>query len=281
MVSATLLSAALVDFAAAFVFLFVGGRVARHSVSAEAVRARSAFAIFWLGMAIDIVITAVRELTAAFDVTTGTAMARFVGLTFYVYVFALTAAVAGLLYALLFIYTGRKALIWPVFGFYGAFFVYAAFLISRLDPVGNAPGKWFAQVAYANPTAAGAPLVLALFALLLLPQLATAIGYATLARKAPEGELKFRIKVVSTALIGWFGSSLGAPFVGLGRFEFWQAGGRLVALAAAVAIAVAYAPPASLRARWGAPQAFAAERARPEANPTRERALIARLSELV
>lgn len=249
MVALPLLVASSVDVAVAILLAFVGVVVARRHASPAARRAQRAFAVWWWGLSVTTGVTASREVAGAFGVADAAAVVAVANLLQYAYVVALCAAVWGLLYYLLYLYTGRSGFFWPLATFYGLYGLVALGLIIQMRPAGISVGKWFAGAAYASPQTGGV-LLTVMVLLLLLPQLVAAAAYATLYRKVENAESKYRIALVSGALFVWLGLSLVAPFIQLGRFEAWQAGGRLVGLAAAVVILMAFRPPAWVRARW-------------------------------
>lgn len=236
-VVASLLAAALVDSAITLTLGYVGWRVARRHHTPEDARAAFGFAAWWYGLAFTVFTNAWREAAAGLAVEGR--LAAVVPVAHAAYIVALVASVCGLLYYLTYIFTGRAAWFWPLVAFYAAYGAAAVWISARLSPDGLVAGPWFVQWHYARPELGGG-LLLVMVLLLLLPQLAAAIAYGTLYRRTPEGIARRRIALVSTALIVWLGSALVAPALQLGRFEWWQAGGRFVGLASAIVILYAY-----------------------------------------
>jgi hypothetical protein len=247
MVLWTLALAGLVDLAAGAVFAYVGHRLARRHAGEHA-RASLMFALWWQALAGTILITGARNTLAGLGFTTPLAGALFGALN-YVFVLLLCLGLWGLLYYLVVLFTGRRGVFWPLGVFYLAYFAVAAAVLLSLGPATVVAGKWFAQVAYAN-TLRG-PLLAVLLLLLLLPQILAAVAYGTLALRLKDATRRYRVGVVSVALVVWLGLQLAAPFLGLGRHEAWAAGGRFVGLAAALAVYWAYHPPAWVRQRHG------------------------------
>lgn len=237
MSATTLGLAALVDLATAGLLAFTGWHVLQRHPRGPALVATRAFSLWWFGLAWTLLLTAAREGAAA--VGAADALGAVVVPAHATYVVALCVAVWGLLYYLLYLFTGRTGWLWPTAIGYGVVALAALALSARLEPRGLAVSKWFVGWDYGD-AAAGGPFVLLTFALLLVPQLAAAIAYATVARRAEDPILRSRIHRVSLALIVWLGLSFFAPFLQLGRFEAWAAGGRIVGLAAAVVIARAF-----------------------------------------
>lgn len=240
--ASTLGLAALVDAVITVTLLYVAWVVATRPASSEGRRALHAFGIWWAGLAVTVGANVVKEATVALGIDA----APFLNAFQYVYIAALCAAVWGLLYYLVYLFTGNPRWYARLALFYALYAALALTLIYRMGPAGVTPGKWFVQWNYTNP-AAGGPLIVILTLLLLLPQIGGAIAYLRVTRKTDAALTRFRVRVISWSLILWLGLSLAAPFLQLGRFEWWQAGGRFVGFAAALAILIATRPPASLR----------------------------------
>lgn len=244
-VSATTLGlAATVDAAITVLLLFVGWTVSTRAASPAGRRALRAFGVWWFGLAVTVAANAIKEAVVAADLDAATFLNAFQ----YAYVLALCAAVWGLLYYLVYLFTGHERAYWPLATFYALYATTALWVIASMTPAGVTEGKWFVQWAYANPTPGG-PILIVLTLLLLLPQIGAAVVYLRAASGTPDRMARFRVRVVAWSLILWLGIQLLAPFLMLGRFEWWQAGGRLVGLAAALAILVAYRPPLALARR--------------------------------
>lgn len=248
----TLAIASLVDLAAAVLFCYIGAVVARRPVPADSRAASLAFAAWWFGIGGNGLLTGARGIAAAFGLTDRGA-GRGVFLALYVLAILLTiAAVCGLLFYLLYLFTGRRGLLRPLVAFYTLYALVALYALWRLEPSAIVAGKWFAQVTVAHQDALGGALLGILVALLLLPQIGGAIAYLTLYPRVRGAEQRFRVLLVSLALLVWLGSALAAPMLRLGEHEWWQAGGRLVGLTAAIVVLIAYRPPRLVRERLAA-----------------------------
>lgn len=286
MVVLTLLVAAVVDSAIAGVLAGVGRVFHGAAASVDARRALASFRLWWFGLAFTVFANASKEAVAAFGAHTSPFAVVILNAMSYAFILATCAAVAGLLYYLTYLVTGRRGAFVPIVAFYAAYTVVALALVARMAPAGVTPGKWFVQWAFLHPTSGG-PLLAVLTLLLLLPQIAAGIAYLVLRRRLDEPLARYRTGLIGWALVLWLGLALVAPFVQLGRFEAWQAGGRLVAFAAALAIFSAYRPPALVRTRLEAAHWEPHEHVEAEADHQRRRAaamdaeLRARIREIV
>lgn len=248
MSAGTLGFAALVDAAIFLVFVVVGLVVLRRPTSSEARAASVAFGLWWLGIGASVLANALKEACVAFAVhETPAAVAALVAVE-YASVAALVVAVGGLVYYLVYLFTGRRGALLPIAAFYAAYGLVALALVSNMEPSGVEPGKWFVQWAHERPQQGGGLLTL-LVLLLLLPQIVGSGLYLSLRSRVAEPLARYRVTMVGSAILAWQGIQLVAPFLALGRFEWWQAGGRLVGLAAALVVLLAYLPPAAWRER--------------------------------
>ena len=271
----TLGAAAVVDFAIAALPVVIALRFRQEHASTEARAAVAAFQVWWLGLGFTVFTNGAREAIAAFgwDATLAGAFNAWQ----FVYIIATCASVAGLLYYLIFLFTGHSRWLRPLVGFYVIYAIVALALLARLQPAGVAPGKWFVQWSYANPGGLGAAVLGLMSLLLLLPQIVAAALYVLLRRRGIDPAARRRVTIIGVALLVWLGSTLIAPFVQLGRFEAWQAGGRLVGLVASVAILRAYAESGDHAARVLARDAEAGR----GASAASHAALLARARELI
>lgn len=248
--AATLTLAALVDAAIVAVLVAVAAQLGRRRAAGDAGGAIRAFQVWWLGLAFTVLANALREVVAAAGVETSAPVVAALNALQYLWLAATCAAVAGLLYYLVYLHTGSRRWLGPLVAFYALYAIAAFAILARIQPDGVAPGKWFVQWAYARPDV-GVGLLAVMSLLLLLPQIVGAAVYLTLRGRVAERGARYRIAMVAWPLLAWLGSALLAPAIQLGRFEAWQAGGRLVGLVASLLILAAYRPPAWIRARLG------------------------------
>lgn len=249
MVIPTLAFAALVSLATATLLVHVGRTVRERDVSPDARLAARMFAVWWMSIGIGIGVIALRDLAVALTAPPGPVVTSLAIAARYVYLLALCVAVWALLYYLVYLFSGRKGTLWPLAAVYGSIFAAIAYFTTILEPAGVRVESWVVHVEYARAqelarTGAAARRMF-VFALL-LPQILAALAYFSLIFRVRTRAQKFRVAVVSWSLVIWLGSSLLAVTTSLGAEAWWEAGSRLIGLAAAAAVLSAYRTPAWL-----------------------------------
>lgn len=269
----------VVDALAASVATWIGARLLREPSEGIARRARVRFAVWWLGLAADIVINAATWALYALGVTS----VLVVSILTYLAVAALSVMFWGLLSYVLYLYTGRPGAMRVVTWLYTAVGVGAAVLIWTLEPDGVTLSAWGGAIHYVHEPSGATGLGVAIA--FLLPPFLSAIAYASLLPRVKDRARRWRIGLVSGSVVAWFGAALvgaaGASnvFVSL-----------VMSVASILGLILAYAPPAWTRA-WGMRRLEDHDLARPEGaivrdeahshRAERERLLLLRLDELV
>lgn len=245
MAEPTLGVSAAFAFVAAMIYAYVGVRFGGRQVSGESKMAARMFALWWLALAVTTAIGGMLSLTGAL----GDPNLGVVSAATYVTVVVISTALMGLLYYLVYLYTGRKEILLPLVAFYSTVGITLALYIASSNPTGVLVSRWSVGLTYARPLTG--PFVIIVVALLILPQIIAALMYFRLYFKLHDPTQRFRIAVVSWSLILWFGIGLLAGGAGLSRFDWWQVASRLLGLGAALAILTAYFPPRWVRDRLG------------------------------
>lgn len=239
----TLLLSAGFALAVAVLYTVVGRKIQTRVVAERHRLANTMFATWWYGLGLTTAIGGC--LGAAYylgqtDVTLHFA----VGL---LNIFIICVALLGLLYYLLFLYTGKSSILGPlVVGYVLYFFLLVYFLLEQ-QPNGVTSDGWTTRLAYARPDTG--PLFGIVIVLLIFPQILGAIALLLLSFKVEDRERRFRSIVVSASIIVWFGSAFIGVALKISQEPYWQVTSRIIGLAAAIAILVAYRPPEALRRR--------------------------------
>jgi hypothetical protein len=250
MVATTLLWSGVFALVTGLVYGLVGRKVGRPDLSPEERRAVAMFKLWWYSLAGVTLVSAAFLMLGAFG---SIDLALFMALLFAELV-VICLALWGLAYYLAFLFTGKTRYFVPLGVFYGVLCLWLFYLVVAADPVGVTVTRWQVMLDYANQEVlAGFNL---LFVVLLVgPQLVGAIAYFTLLFRTDNPHAKYRIAMVSVSLMVWLGSGIVAGALGIGEDESWMLASRFISLAAALAIFLAYQPPAWVSRRLDAAQA--------------------------
>lgn len=245
MTSNMLWAAALLAAVQGWLYMYVGHRLTHRKVSSEASLAHQSFLSWWFGLG------GLSLLQAAILVLYNLAalpMWLYQSVSQMAIVF-LTVALAGLMYYLIYVYTGNRRWAVGVVLYYVLFFIgIQALVFYPGAPTGLVDNGWSVS---AEPVLdLNRMQSLAVLAVLIGPQLAVAVAYFALLRKATDATQRYRIAMVSGSFTIWFGASFVAGALEAAG-DLWQLTSRVLSVIAAVAILVAYEPPRSWRRRWG------------------------------
>ncbi|HEX2021667.1 MAG TPA: hypothetical protein VHH36_03090 [Candidatus Thermoplasmatota archaeon] len=228
----TLLLSGLVQVAAGLAFAYGGARFWRSRPASARHGAARAFTLWWL-------------VSGAYNVLAAATAFGFADLDVHlaaqlVLVALAAVCLAGLAYYFLYLASGSRAWLGPVVAFYAAVGGATLAYVLRCGPEGVLVTDWRVDLVYRDPLS---PVATGIVLLFLLPQVAGALAYALLARRAEDPVARFRMRLVGGATAAWFLAALAAE---LWRHPFWQFMTRaVVGLAVAAAIVLAYRPRAT------------------------------------
>jgi hypothetical protein len=236
----------LFALAAAAIYFYVGYRLKRRQIASPDARfAWNLFLVWWYGLAASTLITAVRNLLGLLNVTELPLFVTFSQMS----LLAICASLYGLLYYLLYLFTGKSGWLAPLTLFYIAYYFLVSYYLNSLKPVGVTVGNWNITLQYEQSF--GGPLFTFVLSLLVFPQIIGSLAYFTLFFRVEEPTQKYRIALVSWSIIVWFGLSFLAPITGLSQQAWWQIFSRALGLAAAFTILMAYEPARWIKQRLG------------------------------
>jgi hypothetical protein len=245
-IRSTLLLSALFALVAASIYAYVGWRLSKRIVSSSEARlAWQSFTVWWYGLAVTTLIGAFQNLFGAVGLTI---VSLFITAT-YINLLTICVALWGLLYYLIYLFTGNSRLLVPLAIFYIIYYVLLVYYITASIPESINIDRWRTTLAY--QASLTGPFFVVLIVLLLLPQIIGGFAYFTLYFRVTETTQKYRILLVSWSIIIWFLSPLAALAGGLAEQDWWQLVSRLIGLAAALTILIAYLPPRWLKQRYG------------------------------
>lgn len=245
MASASLAVAAVLDLAVGGLFALIGWRLSLRRVSPDARLASALFATWWYSLAVISAGAGLRNGVVALDA----ADPLFVQIIGQVTLLALCTALWGLLYYLVYLFTGRRRLIYPITAFYALFYFSLVFLTAGFGAPEVVAHPWTTEVVY--PATAGDGLIAVLLVLLLAPQIVGALAYGTLFFRLTDPTSRWRIAIVATSIVVWFGTSYLAAIFGASPDGAWPLLKRLLDTISALSILLAYLPPWFVRERWG------------------------------
>ena len=248
MSSATLAAAGAIALVVGVSYVLVAwGLRRREGIRPESQRALGFFAVWWGALGVNIALAGALYVSAAFQTpplwlqVTDSVVQRLL----------LAYSMIGLMAYLSFVATGRDRLkTWVVV--YAAYFVFTLASLVYVQPVGVLVTSWRTDLAFARDDLAIDPAIN--FALLILPPMAGAIAYLRLFRRAESPAQKFRIALVSASImLWWILAVIAGQRAALGADSF-QVTQRVLGLVTALAVLVAYRPPAFVRRRLGVEQ---------------------------
>ena len=242
----TLLFSGLLSVLSAGIYCYVGLVLNRRNSSSSASRlAWKLFVVWWYALAGATLASASMNILGAFGIAH---LPLFVTLSQF-NLLATCVALFGLLYYLLYLFSGDRRWLAPLFVFYIAYYLYLIYFVQASVPVSVSVEPWRTRLIYQEQI--DGPLTTILLLLLLFPQIIGSLVYFTLFFRVETPTQKYRILLVSWSIIIWFLSAFVANIFGLSQLAWWQVLSRLISLTAALMILIAYLPPASIKRRFG------------------------------
>lgn len=236
--------AATTDVAIAGAYAYAGWLVASRARASASPAGVRLFAAWWIGIAL----TGLASATLAILAPRGAPLLVLDWIdqaSLLTYATALVGFTSYL--ALLFLGTHRLTL--PIAAAYAALVTWSHASAYAFPATGYTI-RAMRPVLERSPQAWGpAPEVMAL--LLVLPVVIGIGAYATLLRRETDAARRYRITLVTTALVAWLLGVIVISLPALGDVLAGQAAGRFVVLASAACIVLAYRPPLTIRAWLG------------------------------
>src|SRR5215216_429686 len=164
-IQTTLLLSTFFALVAAGIYTYVGWRLSQRIISSSESRvAWQSFTVWWYGLAATTFIGGLLSLFGAFGLTH---LPLFVAAT-YINVLVTCLALWGLLYYLIYLFTGNSQWLVPLTIFYIIFYVLLVYYITASAPESIQIDRWSATLSY--HTRLTGPFFAVLIVLLLLPQ---------------------------------------------------------------------------------------------------------------
>lgn len=235
-----LFGAGVLDLVSTGFFSVLTWRLSKRAVSPPARLASLALCVFWGGLAAHVATTGTYTIWTSFaPVPTAVAVSliNLQSLLLCIFLWGITAY-------LYYLVTGRYFLR-TFTALYGAYYLLLQYFLVAQFAAYQAASDGEIPILFAAPIPAS--VAVAVMTAILAPPIGAAVAYLALSRMAPDRTVLFRLALVGTALLLWFGPAsyyLRSGAVGTELLIGCQA----VAL---TLIAIAYFPPARLRARLG------------------------------
>lgn len=256
-------------------YLYLGARLARRDVGGDGGHAARLFGVWWLGLGTHSSIAGVVAIAA------GTGVWSPLGIATATYLAAIIIAAMsyGLSYYMLYLLTGRVRVVRLLKWVYLPLVAAMLAAVAYAQPQAVHMAGWLPIIDYARPEGSALDGIASL--VFIFPPFLASGAYATLWWRVREPGKRWRIALTGGALFTWMVTSV---LVGSFSTDAAAITARAVALAAAIAAHLAYAPPRWAQRRYGArrldeevvaPPVDAFERA------ARQQALAARARELV
>jgi hypothetical protein len=222
----------VVDVLTAATFFSIALLLHRRHVRGDLRGAMTMFAVWWWCVGFQQVIAATRIVLWSGELP----LSLHVGLSL-ASTAALAMGLAALLSYLLYLFTGRDVLWWPLVVLYGLYFGWYVTLIAGLEPVAVEAAAWGVTYLYASPPSES--LVLSFLAFLVGPQLVAGLALVVLAMRLPPSLARLRMTVVAAGVLLWFGSALITPATGF-EGPGWGAVRMLIPLVVGLSVLLVY-----------------------------------------
>lgn len=224
MVPAGVAFAGALGLLAALVYAILGRLELLRARSTHAFAA-GALGVFWLGLGFHLALDSVWGVAAA----AGRVPPELSETALHLKIASAVVAFAGLVYHVLYVYSGSRRIAPLVAGYFAVAFALVEFNYLSRGPLGHEMTAWAAHHAFALAGGAFEDVVLTL---LFLPGIVASIMYAVLARTTTDPVLRRRVVLRALGLAGFFGGLL----VGfLAEWSWWEPAERLLALVTGLA----------------------------------------------
>lgn len=190
----------VVPYLSGGLLMAIGEMIRRRAVASAPREALLGFAAFWYGFGATMVCYGTFSLLVFLhltDIEIHLTLLHLLSLP-------LSIGLAGLVYYLLFIYTGRRGWLVPVLALYTLFFAFNQYRYAAGPDPHLLVTPWQAGAVVGAPDGAQAGLFRIFTAVLAVPVLVAVVAYASLLFQAKGGEQRYRIAMISGAIFLWF-----------------------------------------------------------------------------
>src|SRR3990172_6481658 len=144
----THLISALFSIASAAIYGYVAARLSQRTISNPSARlAWQLFGLWWYSLAATTLVSGFLHLLGAFNIVS---LPLFIALT-HVNLLLICIALWGLLYYLVYLFTGSQRFLVPLAIFYVLYYVLLVYYITASDPARVEITRWTTRLVYAHP----------------------------------------------------------------------------------------------------------------------------------
>ena len=246
MIQPTLLFGALLSTLSAGIYFYVGHVLSqRRSATADSRLAWRLFVVWWYALASSTLISAALSLLGSIGIIGLPLFTTFTLMN----LLAICVALYGLVFYLLYLFTGSRKVLGPLSIFYIGYYTLLVYYVQASIPANVIVKRWSAALTYHNQL--HGPFFNVVLLLLLLPPILGGLAYFMLYFRVETITQKYRVLLVSWSIIIWFLSATIASFSGFSESDLWQVLSRFIGVGAALAILLAYQPPDWVKRRFG------------------------------
>lgn len=242
MPSATLAAAGIMALGAGVTYGYISARLFAWRSEPDARGAMRGFALWWGALAANIFLVGITYLMAAFGV-----------LTFQVQLtdsiaqrVLLAISMVGLMRYLLYLRTGRDFRT-PLLFIYGVYLAAGLYGFLSAGPTGLRVEAWRTDLIYSGSEPVWTPLLA--FVFVILAPIVSAATYFLLYFRVDDSFKKYRIALISWAIIGWWVLAVLAGQRSLLDVGWLQLVSRAISIVTALIVLAAYHPPSYVRRR--------------------------------
>jgi hypothetical protein len=242
----TLLTGTIFAVVGGGMYIYIGWLLSKRTISSSEARlAWHAFTIWWFALATTTLLGAFQNLLGALG---HTELPLFITAQ---YVNTLVACIAlwGLVYYLIYLFTGNSRALVPLSIFYMIYYILLIYYYTASVPNNVEIGRWNTTLVYQNSLTG--PFFIILAFLLIFPQIIGSLAYFTLYFRVSDKTQKYRVLLVSWGIIFWFLSPVIALAGGVSDQDWWQLASRCISLGTGLVIVMAYLPPRWVKQRYG------------------------------
>lgn len=243
--SATVAAGALLGTVTGAVLLRVGWVARRRAPPEERGDPLRLFALWWWGGALAVLV----EASHGWLATVGVMDAGTHTVVLHLEAFPVCVGLWGLQCYLSYLWLGTRRLFAPLAAGYLGLLALNLYVYNVQAPWTPVEGGWGIQLLPARPQPGLVQVYGALFA---LPVLVATVLYASLWFRAPAGEPRYRVAMVSGAFALLFGALAAAFALGLQDASWFALTYELPALLASLLVLAAFTPPSAVRRRFAA-----------------------------